>query len=178
MTNDDIPTLEFNRNPQASIDEAADGQDTEAQGRDPASARDGAPTETDSTTSTNTAQSAQTAQVDAEQSHTAPPLWSTTRPDRYIHVPSSPANQTTVPHHSGPSAPTLVLAGMMLFLAVAVGLVAWRFPKPFIPNLWNNPTLSVAVIFGVLGVILLAVALCWAVAAGVHAVLRHRRDAQ
>lgn len=153
MTNDEMPTLEFQRSARSPSNRGPSAQ-------------------------TAHSDTAQTPAPDSATRQTPPPLWSSTPSQDYVQVPSQMPGEPPALRKTGPSAPTLVLAGMMIVITVVAAAIAWRFPEPLIPNLWNNPALTASVIFAAFGVILLIIAIAWAAGAGIHALTRrhHTND--
>ena len=91
----------------------------------------------------------------------------------YVYVPATAAQPQPLLEKTGPSKATIVLGALMLCLGVIALLLGLRFPSMVMFTQFQaDPRVYVAVICGVVGVILVVVAVAWALATLIHRLRR------
>ena len=92
---------------------------------------------------------------------------------QYVYVPAAGAQPQPLLEKTGPSKATIVFGALMLSLGVIALLLGLRFPSMVMFDQFQaDPRVYVAVICGVVGVILVAVAVAWALATLIHRLRR------
>lgn len=140
-------------------------------------------------TQNGTADAPQPGQVPEPEPATMPqqvPLYSTAPPSQttaggvptapaYVQVPVEARHERPVIRKTGPSAATIVL-GVLLVLIGAMALAfGIGFPMTALPGLGADPRAIMAIVCGIVGGVLIVVAIIWAVARIIGS-MRHKDD--
>ena len=125
-----------------------------------------------------TADAPQSGQVPEPESATMPqqvPLYSTAPPSQttaggaptapaYVQVPVEARHERPVIRKTGPSAATIVLGVLLVLIGAMVLAFGIGFPMTALPGLGADPRAIVAIVCGIVGGVLIVVAIIWAVA--------------
>ena len=110
---------------------------------------------------------------------TAPPSQTTaggvpTAPS-YVQVPVEAHRERPVIRKTGPSAATIVLGVLLVLIGAMVLAFGIGFPMTALPGLGADPRAIVAIVCGIVGGVLIVVAIIWAVARIIGS-MRHKDD--
>lgn len=110
---------------------------------------------------------------------TAPPSQTTaggvsTAPS-YVQVPVEARHERPVIRKTGPSAATIVLGVLLVLIGAMVLAFGIGFPVTALPGLGADPRAIVAIVCGIVGGVLIVVAIIWAVARIIGS-MRHKDD--
>lgn len=136
-----------------------------------------------------TADAPQSGQVPEPESATMPqqvPLYSTAPPTQtaaggvptapsYVQVPVEARHERPVIRKTGPSAATIVLGVLLVLIGAMVLAFGIGFPVTALPGLGADPRAIVAIVCGIVGGVLIVVAIIWAVARIIGS-MRHKDD--
>ena len=114
------------------------------------------------------------------------PLYSTAPPSQtaaggaptapaYVQVPVEPRHERPVIRKTGPSAATIVLGVLLVLIGAMVLAFGIGFPVTALPGLGADPRAIVAIVCGIVGGVLIVVAIIWAVARIIGS-MRHKDD--
>lgn len=140
-------------------------------------------------TQNGTADAPQPGQVPEPEPATMPqqvPLYSTAPPTQtaaggaptapaYVQVPVEAHRERPVIRKTGPSAATIVLGVLLVLIGAMVLAFGIGFPVTALPGLGADPRAIVAIVCGIVGGILIVVAIIWAVARIIGS-MRHKDD--
>lgn len=140
-------------------------------------------------TQNGTADAPQPGQVPEPEPATMPqqvPLYSTAPPTQtaaggaptapaYVQVPVEARHERPVIHKTGPSAATIVLGVLLVLIGAMVLAFGIGFPVTALPGLGADPRAIVAIVCGIVGGVLIVVAIIWAVARIIGS-MRHKDD--
>ena len=140
-------------------------------------------------TQNGTADVPQPGQVPEPEPATMPqqvPLYSTAPPSQtaaggaptapaYVQVPVEPRHERPVIRKTGPSAATIVLGVLLVLIGAMVLAFGIGFPMTALPGLGADPRAIVAIVCGIVGGVLIVVAIIWAVARIIGS-MRHKDD--
>ena len=140
-------------------------------------------------TQNGTADVPQPGQVPEPEPATMPqqvPLYSTAPPSQtaaggvptapaYVQVPVEPRHERPVIRKTGPSAATIVLGVLLVLIGAMVLAFGIGFPVTALPGLGADPRAIVAIVCGIVGGVLIVVAIIWAVARIIGS-MRHKDD--
>lgn len=129
-------------------------------------------------TQNGTADAPQPGQVPEPEPATMPqqvPLYSTAPPSQtaaggaptapaYVQVPVETRHERPVIRKTGPSAATIVLGVLLVLIGAMVLAFGIGFPMTALPGLGADPRAIVAIVCGIVGGVLIVVAIIWAVA--------------
>lgn len=129
-------------------------------------------------TQNGTADAPQPGQVPEPEPATMPqqvPLYSTAPPTQtaaggvptapsYVQVPVEAHRERPVIRKTGPSAATIVLGVLLVLIGAMVLAFGIGFPVTALPGLGADPRAIVAIVCGIVGGVLIVVAIIWAVA--------------
>ena len=129
-------------------------------------------------TQPGTADAPQPGQVPEPEPATMPqqvPLYSTAPPSQttaggaptapaYVQVPVEARHERPVIRKTGPSAATIVLGVLLVLIGAMVLAFGIGFPVTALPGLGADPRAIVAIVCGIVGGVLIVVAIIWAVA--------------
>ena len=102
------------------------------------------------------------------------PLYSTTAP-AYVQVPVEAHRERPVIRKTGPSAATIVLGVLLVLIGAMVLAFGIGFPMTALPGLGADPRAIMAIVCGIVGGVLIVVAIIWAVARIIGS-MRHKDD--
>ena len=136
-----------------------------------------------------TADAPQSGQVPEPEPATMPqqvPLYSTAPPSQttaggvptapaYVQVPVEARHERPVIRKTGPSAATIVLGVLLVLIGAMVLAFGIGFPVTALPGLGADPRAIVAIVCGIVGGVLIVVAIIWAVARIIGS-MRHKDD--
>lgn len=114
------------------------------------------------------------------------PLYSTAPPSQttaggvptapaYVQVPVEARHERPVIRKTGPSAATIVLGVLLVLIGAMVLAFGIGFPVTALPGLGADPRAIVAIVCGIVGGVLIVVAIIWAVARIISS-MRHKDD--
>lgn len=114
------------------------------------------------------------------------PLYSTAPPSQttaggvptapaYVQVPVEARHERPVIRKTGPSAATIVLGVLLVLIGAMVLAFGIGFPMTALPGLGADPRAIVAIVCGIVGGVLIVVAIIWAVARIIGS-MRHKDD--
>lgn len=114
------------------------------------------------------------------------PLYSTAPPSQttaggvptapaYVQVPVEARHERPVIRKTGPSAATIVLGVLLVLIGAMVLAFGIGFPVTALPGLGADPRAIVAIVCGIVGGVLIVVAIIWAVARIIGS-MRHKDD--
>ena len=114
------------------------------------------------------------------------PLYSTAPPTQtaaggaptapaYVQVPVEAHRERPVIRKTGPSAATIVLGVLLVLIGAMVLAFGIGFPVTALPGLGADPRAIVAVVCGIVGAVLIVVAIIWA-GARILGSMRHKDD--
>lgn len=140
-------------------------------------------------TQPGTADAPQPGQVPEPEPATMPqqvPLYSTAPPSQtaaggaptapaYVQVPVEAHRERPVIRKTGPSAATIVLGVLLVLIGAMVLAFGIGFPVTALPGLGADPRAIVAIVCGIVGGVLIVVAIIWAVARIIGS-MRHKDD--
>lgn len=140
-------------------------------------------------TQNGTADAPQPGQVPEPEPATMPqqvPLYSTAPPTQtaaggaptapaYVQVPVEACHERPVIRKTGPSAATIVLGVLLVLIGAMVLAFGIGFPMTALPGLGADPRAIVAIVCGIVGGVLIVVAIIWAVARIIGS-MRHKDD--
>ena len=140
-------------------------------------------------TQNGTADASQPGQVPEPEPATMPqqvPLYSTAPPTQtaaggaptapaYVQVPVEARHERPVIRKTGPSAATIVLGVLLVLVGAMVLAFGIGFPMTALPGLGADPRAIVAIVCGIVGGVLIVVAIIWAVARIIGS-MRHKDD--
>lgn len=140
-------------------------------------------------TQNGTADAPQPGQVPEPEPATMPqqvPLYSTAPPTQtaaggaptapaYVQVPVEPRHERPVIRKTGPSAATIVLGVLLVLIGAMVLAFGIGFPMTALPGLGADPRAIMAIVCGIVGGVLIVVAIIWAVARIIGS-MRHKND--
>lgn len=140
-------------------------------------------------TQNGTADAPQPGQVPEPEPATMPqqvPLYSTAPPSQtaaggaptapaYVQVPVEARHERPVIRKTGPSAATIVLGVLLVLVGAMVLAFGIGFPMTALPGLGADPRAIMAIVCGIVGGVLIVVAIIWAVARIIGSV-RHKDD--
>ena len=140
-------------------------------------------------TQNGTADAPQPGQVPEPEPATMPqqvPLYSTAPPSQttaggvptapaYVQVPVEARHERPVIRKTGPSAATIVLGVLLVLIGAMVLAFGIGFPVTALPGLGADPRAIVAIVCGIVGGVLIVVAIIWAVARIISS-MRHKDD--
>ena len=140
-------------------------------------------------TQPGTADAPQPGQVPEPEPATMPqqvPLYSTAPPSQttaggvptasaYVQVPVEARHERPVIRKTGPSAATIVLGVLLVLIGAMVLAFGIGFPVTALPGLGADPRAIVAIVCGIVGGVLIVVAIIWAVARIIGS-MRHKDD--
>ena len=140
-------------------------------------------------TQNGTADVPQPGQVPEPEPATMPqqvPLYSTAPPSQttaggvptapaYVQVPVEARHERPVIRKTGPSAATIVLGVLLVLIGAMVLAFGIGFPVTALPGLGADPRAIVALVCGIVGGVLIVVAIIWAVARIIGS-MRHKDD--
>lgn len=140
-------------------------------------------------TQPGTADAPQPGQVPEPEPATMPqqvPLYSTAPPTQtaaggvptapsYVQVPVEARHERPVIRKTGPSAATIVLGVLLVLIGAMVLAFGIGFPVTALPGLGADPRAIVAIVCGIVGGVLIVVAIIWAVARIIGS-MRHKDD--
>lgn len=140
-------------------------------------------------TQNGTADVPQPGQVPEPEPATMPqqvPLYSTAPPSQtaaggaptapaYVQVPVEARHERPVIRKTGPSAATIVLGVLLVLVGAMVLAFGIGFPMTALPGLGADPRAIVAIVCGIVGGVLIVVAIIWAVARIIGS-MRHKDD--
>ena len=140
-------------------------------------------------TQNGTADVPQPGQVPEPEPATMPqqvPLYSTAPPSQttaggvptapaYVQVPVEARHERPVIRKTGPSAATIVLGVLLVLIGAMVLAFGIGFPVTALPGLGADPRAIVAIVCGIVGGVLIVVAIIWAVARIISS-MRHKDD--
>lgn len=140
-------------------------------------------------TQNGTADAPQPGQVPEPELATMPqqvPLYSTAPPSQtaaggaptapaYVQVPVEPRHERPVIRKTGPSAATIVLGVLLVLIGAMVLAFGIGFPMTALPGLGADPRAIMAIVCGIVGGVLIVVAIIWAVARIIGS-MRHKDD--
>lgn len=140
-------------------------------------------------TQNGTADAPQPGQVPEPEPATMPqqvPLYSTAPPSQtaaggaptapaYVQVPVEARHERPVIRKTGPSAATIVLGVLLVLVGAMVLAFGIGFPMTALPGLGADPRAIVAIVCGIVGGVLIVVAIIWAVARIIGS-MRHKDD--
>ncbi len=140
-------------------------------------------------TQNGTADAPQPGQVPEPEPATMPqqvPLYSTAPPTQttaggvptapsYVQVPVEARHERPVIRKTGPSAATIVLGVLLVLIGAMVLAFGIGFPVTALPGLGADPRAIVAIVCGIVGGVLIVVAIIWAVARIIGS-MRHKDD--
>ena len=135
-------------------------------------------------TQNGTADAPQPGQVPEPEPATMPqqvPLYSTAPPSQitaggvptapaYVQVPVEARHERPVIRKTGPSAATIVLGVLLVLIGAMVLAFGIGFPVTALPGLGADPRAIMAIVCGIVGGVLIVVAIIWAVARIIGAV--------
>ena len=136
-----------------------------------------------------TADAPQPGQVPEPEPATMPqqvPLYSTAPPTQtaaggaptapaYVQVPVEAHRERPVIRKTGPSAATIVLGVLLVLIGAMVLAFGIGFPVTALPGLGADPRAIMAIVCGIVGGVLIVVAIIWAVARIIGS-MRHKDD--
>lgn len=140
-------------------------------------------------TQNGTADAPQPGQVPEPEPATMPqqvPLYSTAPPSQttaggvptapaYVQVPVEARHERPVICKTGPSAATIVLGVLLVLIGAMVLAFGIGFPVTALPGLGADPRAIMAIVCGIVGGVLIVVAIIWAVARIIGS-MRHKDD--
>lgn len=140
-------------------------------------------------TQNGTADAPQAGQIPEPEPATMPqqvPLYSTAPPSQttaggvptapsYVQVPVEARHERPVIRKTGPSAATIVLGVLLVLIGAMVLAFGIGFPVTALPGLGADPRAIVAIVCGIVGGVLIVVAIIWAVARIIGS-MRHKDD--
>lgn len=140
-------------------------------------------------TQPGTADAPQPGQVPEPEPATMPqqvPLYSTAPPSQttvggvptapaYVQVPVEARHERPVIRKTGPSAATIVLGVLLVLIGAMVLAFGIGFPMTALPGLGADPRAIMAIVCGIVGGVLIVVAIIWAVARIIGS-MRHKDD--
>ena len=140
-------------------------------------------------TQPGTADAPQPGQVPEPEPATMPqqvPLYSTAPPSQaaaggaptapaYVQVPVEAHRERPVIRKTGPSAATIVLGVLLVLIGAMVLAFGIGFPVTALPGLGADPRAILAIVCGIVGGVLIVVAIIWAVARIIGS-MRHKDD--
>ena len=140
-------------------------------------------------TQNGTADAPQPGQVPEPEPATMPqqvPLYSTAPPSQttaggvptapaYVQVPVEARHERPVIRKTGPSAATIVLGVLLVLIGAMVLAFGIGFPMTALPGLGADPRAIVAIVCGIVGGVLIVVAIIWAVVRIIGS-MRHKDD--
>lgn len=140
-------------------------------------------------TQPGTADAPQPGQVPEPEPATMPqqvPLYSTAPPTQtaaggapiapaYVQVPVEAHRERPVIRKTGPSAATIVLGVLLVLIGAMVLAFGIGFPMTALPGLGADPRAIMAIVCGIVGGVLIVVAIIWAVARIIGS-MRHKDD--
>ena len=140
-------------------------------------------------TQNGTADAPQPGQVPEPEPATMPqqvPLYSTAPPTQtaaggaptapaYVQVPVEARHERPVIRKTGPSAATIVLGVLLVLIGAMVLAFGIGFPMTALPGLGADPRAIMAIVCGIVGGVLIVVAIIWAVARIIGS-MRHKDD--
>lgn len=140
-------------------------------------------------TQPGTADAPQPGQVPEPEPATMPqqvPLYSTAPPTQtaaggaptapaYVQVPVEAHRERPVIRKTGPSAATIVLGVLLVLIGAMVLTFGIGFPMTALPGLGADPRAIMAIVCGIVGGVLIVVAIIWAVARIIGS-MRHKDD--
>ena len=140
-------------------------------------------------TQNGTADAPQPGQVPEPEPATMPqqvPLYSTAPPSQtaaggaptapaYVQVPVEAHRERPVIRKTGPSAATIVLGVLLVLIGAMVLAFGIGFPMTALPGLGADPRAIMAIVCGIVGGVLIVVAIIWAVARIIGS-MRHKDD--
>ena len=140
-------------------------------------------------TQPGTADAPQPGQVPEPEPATMPqqvPLYSTAPPSQttaggvptapsYVQVPVEARHERPVIRKTGPSAATIVLGVLLVLIGAMVLAFGIGFPVTALPGLGADPRAIMAIVCGIVGGVLIVVAIIWAVARIIGS-MRHKDD--
>ena len=140
-------------------------------------------------TQNGTADVPQPGQVPEPEPATMPqqvPLYSTAPPSQttaggvptapaYVQVPVEARHERPVIRKTGPSAATIVLGVLLVLIGAMVLAFGIGFPVTALPGLGADPRAIMAIVCGIVGGVLIVVAIIWAVARIISS-MRHKDD--
>ena len=140
-------------------------------------------------TQNGTADAPQPGQVPEPEPATMPqqvPLYSTAPPTQtaaggaptapaYVQVPVEAHRERPVIRKTGPSAATIVLGVLLVLIGAMVLAFGIGFPMTALPGLGADPRAIMAIVCGIVGGVLIVVAIIWAVARIIGS-MRHKDD--
>lgn len=140
-------------------------------------------------TQNGTADAPQPGQVPEPEPATMPqqvPLYSTAPPSQttaggvptapaYVQVPVEARHERPVIRKTGPSAATIVLGVLLVLIGAMVLAFGIGFPVTALPGLGADPRAIMAIVCGIVGGVLIVVAIIWAVARIIGS-MRHKDD--
>ena len=140
-------------------------------------------------TQNGTADVPQPGQVPEPEPATMPqqvPLYSTAPPTQtaaggaptapaYVQVPVEAHRERPVIRKTGPSAATIVLGVLLVLIGAMVLAFGIGFPMTALPGLGADPRAIMAIVCGIVGGVLIVVAIIWAVARIIGS-MRHKDD--
>lgn len=140
-------------------------------------------------TQNGTADAPQAGQIPEPEPATMPqqvPLYSTAPPTQtaaggaptapaYVQVPVEAHRERPVIRKTGPSAATIVLGVLLVLIGAMVLAFGIGFPVTALPGLGADPRAIVAIVCGIVGGVLIVVAIIWAVARIIGS-MRHKDD--
>ena len=140
-------------------------------------------------TQNGTADAPQPGQVPEPEPATMPqqvPLYSTAPPTQtaaggaptapaYVQVPVEAHRERPVIRKTGPSAATIVLGVLLVLVGAMVLAFGIGFPMTALPGLGADPRAIVAIVCGIVGGVLIVVAIIWAVVRIIGS-MRHKDD--
>lgn len=114
------------------------------------------------------------------------PLYSTAPPTQtaaggapiapaYVQVPVEARHERPVIRKTGPSAATIVLGVLLVLIGAMVLAFGIGFPMTALPGLGADPRAIMAIVCGIVGGVLIVVAIIWAVARIIGS-MRHKDD--
>lgn len=140
-------------------------------------------------TQNGTADAPQPGQTPEPEPATMPqqvPLYSTAPPTQtaaggaptapaYVQVPVEAHRERPVIRKTGPSAATIVLGVLLVLIGAMVLAFGIGFPMTALPGLGADPRAIMAIVCGIVGGVLIVVAIIWAVARIIGS-MRHKDD--
>lgn len=140
-------------------------------------------------TQNGTADAPQAGQIPEPEPATMPqqvPLYSTAPPSQttaggvptapsYVQVPVEAHRERPVIRKTGPSAATIVLGVLLVLIGAMVLAFGIGFPMTALPGLGADPRAIMAIVCGIVGGVLIVVAIIWAVARIIGS-MRHKDD--
>lgn len=140
-------------------------------------------------TQNGTADAPQAGQIPEPEPATMPqqvPLYSTAPPTQtaaggaptapaYVQVPVEAHRERPVIRKTGPSAATIVLGVLLVLIGAMVLAFGIGFPVTALPGLGADPRAIVAIVCGIVGGVLIVVAIIWAVARIIGS-MQHKDD--